>query len=374
MSDKTLPIHKVVKNLEERLSEVPVGSPHFADPRYEPVELCKENFHPVEDIDTDRTVCFVDGGYAPIVSAPNFTVGLVRVDFCKFKGQRRKTPHSIPRRVMTYVICCAKAKRDTIFYETEFVPLKDEWEKYLPQASDLRFSSFDESLRFGRQRVPIERAAASARVFMEWSFATHLIADELERDDILVKDGSLQTMVTNEVTYAELAYSNAIRKGIVFTGLSKSSRLFTSTGHPLFSAIDELSRSTPLQNSSWFYHPIVKITHPDHRAEMYAVKLHNVSEYVFRFEILRDQFGKMSKEDTESIIGALAVNSHDICFPGYPYGLIEADRFSRVTHHERSMQEVQFKSASASDGIWNDLSKHLKCINAHSILDEIAGG
>jgi hypothetical protein len=368
-----LPIHKVIENLKKRIGEMPLGDPNFADPRYQPIKLGVNNFHSIKIPDSDRTLCYVDGGNAQIVCAPNFIVELARLHFCRFKGRERIRLTSLPQSIVFYTVCCATSEQGKIKYETEFVPVKDEWAKFLPDIADLKFDSFDDTLMVGRQRAPIDRVSNSARTFAEWNLASHLINEELEEGDILVRDGSLQTVVTNESKYANRAYNAAIRKGVVFTGLSKTSSLFTTTGYPLLSAINELAETTPLKDGSWYYHPIVKITHPDHRAEMFAVKLHNTSEYVFRFEILRDQFQDMSLKEIESVIGALAVNARDIGFPGYPYGLVEADRLARITGHERDSHEVQFMSASASAGIWNVLLRHVKCVDAHSMLNKLAG-
>mgnify|MGYP006910664237 CR=1 FL=1 len=368
-----LPIHKVVENLKKRIGKMPLGDPNFADPRYQPIKLNVKNFHPIKIRNGDRTLCYVDGGNAQITWAPNFIVELTRLHFCRFKGRERIRSNSLPQIIEFYTVCCAIAEGNRIKYETEFVPVRDEWIKFLPDVADLKFDSFDETLMVGRQRAPIDRVSSSARTFAEWDLARHLINEELEEGDILVRDGTLQTIITNESKYAKRVYRAAIKKGVVFTGLSKASSLFTTTGYPLLSSINELAESTPLKDGSWYYHPVVKITHPDHRAEMFAVKLHDISEYVFRFEILRDQFQEMSSKEVESVIGALAVNACDIGFPGYPYGLVEADRLARVTSHERNSQEVQFMSASASAGIWDLLLRHVKCVDAHSILNKLAG-
>jgi len=373
LANKMLPIHKVIENLRKRIAEMPLGDPNFADPRYQPVKLSAKNFHPIKTPQRNRTICYVDGGNAQIVCAPNFIVELARLHFCRFKGRERIKLTASPQSIVFYTVCCATAEGGKIKYETEFVPVKDEWAKFLPDIADLKFDSFDKTLMVGNQRAPIDRVSNSARTFAEWSFARHLIDEELEEGDILVRDGSLQTVVRNESKYANRAYSAAMKKGVIFTGLSKTSSLFTTTGYPLLSSINELAEGTPLKDGSWYYHPIVKITHPDHRAEMFAVKLHDISEYVFRFEILRDQFQDMSSKEIESVIGALAVNARDIGFPGYPYGLVEADRLARITGHERDSQEVQFMSASASAGIWKILKRHVKCVDAHSLLNKLGG-
>ena len=372
MVDKKLPIHLVLENLKNRINNIPLGNPQFADPRYQEIELSSKHFHPIETFDNNRAICYIDGGNIAIARAPNFVVELTRLHSCKYQG-RERIRNVLPSRIEFYTVCCATLENDKIMYETEIIPVKDEWIKFLPNSKDLKFDSFDVTLMSGRQRASIDRVADSTRLFAEWSYTKYLIENELDKNDIVVKDGSLQTLVTNEAKYANKTYDKAIRKGVIFSGLSKTSSLFTTTGYPLLSSISELAENTNLKDESWYYHPIVDIVHPDHRAEMFAVKLHKNSEYVFRFEILRDQFLNMSSEDVDSVIGALALNSNDICFPGYPYGLIEADRFARISNQERGSHEIQFMSVSASSGFWASINRHLKCVNAHSMLDNLAG-
>jgi hypothetical protein len=370
---KMLPIHKVVERLRERIGELPLGDPIFGDIRYESVKLDPKNFHPIKSVESSRKICYVDGGNVQIIKAPNFIVELTRLYFCIFKSGKRITPHSLPQRIEFFTVCYAKAEKDRIKYETEFIPVRDEWSTFLPDVSDLKFDSFDETIMLGRQRASIDRVSDSARSFEEWNMATFVIEQELDENDILVRDGSLQTFVTNESKYARKAYNMALRKNVIFSGLSKTSSLFTTTGYPLLASISELAESAPLKDESWYYHPIVKITHPDHRAEMFAVKLHPTSRYVFRYEILRDQAQKMSLKEVNSIIGTLSANSCDICFPGYPYGLIKADSLARISSRERDSQQIQFMSASASAGIWKWIEKYVKCIDAHELLNKLAG-
>lgn len=370
--NKQLPIHMVLENLADRVSNIPVGDPLFEDPRYHAIKFRPEHFHPIDAADSSRTLCFIDGGNVSIVRAPNFVVELTRLHSCQFNGQE-KTQNPRPNRIEFYTICCAASENNQIIYETEFISVNDEWRKLLPDPRDLRFNSFDDTLMTGRQRASIDRVADCARLFAEWSYAQYLIEHKLEANDIVVKDGTLQTSITNEAKYANSTYEAAMQKGIIFSGLAKTSRLFTTTGYPLLSSIGMLAEQTDLKTDSWYYHPIVDIAHPDHRAELFAVKLQKNSEYVFRFEILRDQFQNMGLKALQSVIGTVALNSVDICFPGYPYGLIEADQLARVTEREKDSYKVQFMSAAASSDLWSRISRHLKCIDAHSLLDTLAG-
>jgi hypothetical protein len=175
LSDRMLPIHRVIENLRKRIVEMPVGDPNFADPRYQPINLSANYFHPTKIPDIDRTICYVDGGNAQIVYAPNFVVELARLHFCRFKGRERIRSNAIPQSIEYYTICCATAEGNRIKYETEFVPVKDEWTKFLPDIADLKFDSFDTTLMVGRQRAQIDSVSNSIRTFAEWSLARHLM-------------------------------------------------------------------------------------------------------------------------------------------------------------------------------------------------------
>ncbi len=373
MSAKTLPMHEVVENLTRRVVEVPIGDPIFGDYRYIPVPSSVENFHPIPVASSDRRFCFVDGGNVQVAVAPNFVVEFTRIYFNIIQRGERKNPSNLPQRIEFYTVCVAVPEGGGIAYETNFIPVRDEWAGYLPDAGDLHLDSFDPSIMTGRQRAPIEKVSDAARVFSEWNYAAHIMEKELSSNDVLVRDGTLQTFITNENHYAERAYGVASETGVVLTALSKTSSLFTTTGYPLLASIRQLSESTPFKDKTWHYYPIVKIEHPDHRAEMYAVKLHAYSDYVFRLEFFRNQHDALPRSEVESIIAGMAANSRDITFPGYPYGLVDADSFARVELSERESQEMQFISISEAAGVWKAFARFTKCLDAHNALNNIRG-
>lgn len=366
---RELPIHLVIQALERNVVDIPFGQPSFEDPRYKSFDLSTDYFCHLPKHTSERTISFVDGGSAEIIGAPNFSVGLNRVYFNLFKDERRLEARNLPQRIDFFTICFAKPSDGQIVYETELVPLREEWTAYLPQISDLTFNSLDRSLMTGSQRVPISRIIDISRLFAEWNLSSFIVQKELEEGDVLVRDGSLQTIAPNEGKYAMKAYQTALKKKVIFTSLSKTSTLLTRTGQPLLSTINSLSESSPIRNESWYYYPIVEINQPDHRAEMFAVKLHKLSEYVFRFEILKDQVDRRNIQDAGSIITSLSKNSMDLGFPGYPYGLIDADKFARVTGVEKRNNEFQLKSISGRT--WQKISKFIKTSDAHEILNRI---
>jgi hypothetical protein len=298
---------------------------------------------------------------------------LVRVYFNLFKGNKRLNPMHLPQRIEFYAICYAVNDSGRIFYESELVPMKEEWTEFLPDSNDLRFDSFDATLMMGPMRAPIHRVAETARQFAEWKYLGLVVDKELDDGDVVVRDGTLQTVVTKERAYADIASSNAVEKGVNLLSLSKTSTLFTSTGYPLMAAIAELAEQSALAKLSWYYNPIVEIKHPDHQAEMYAVKLHPQSNYVFRLEFLKPQAERMMSEDFEEIMGSLSANSEDVTFPGYPYGLLDADFFSKVSPQEAGSQEIQFLSCATDKGALVRLQRCLRASNAHDVLNKFGG-
>jgi len=369
-----LPIHDVAERINKRLVRLPLGKPSFADPRYKAYDFDLKNFHPIRSDKANPVMSFLDGGNAPVVIAPNFAVYLTRVYFNLFKGTERIFPKNLPPLIEFYTICYAVDNGGRIFYETEFVPLKEKFAVFLPDDNDLSFDSFDPTLRIGPQRVPIDRVAKTARLFAEWRYSRFVIEKELEVGDMMIQDGTLQTIVTNERKYADETNNVALEKEVKLLGLSKTSTLFTTTGYSLFAAIAELAESSPLTDSSWFYHPIVDINQPDHRAEMYAVKLHPQSHYVFRLELLKPQVKGMEVNEIGEVISQLSLNSHDASFPGYPYGLLDADKFARVRYDEKEDRRIQFLSFASGNGLLVRLNRCLNSSNAHDVLNRLLRG
>jgi len=111
------------------------------------------------------------------------------------------------------------------------------------------------------------------------------------------------------------------------------------------------------KDGAWFYHPVVKAV--TDMPEISFARLHEQSRYVFRIETIRPN-------DMTSIMDVLSYYSSDPAFPGYPYGLIEADRFARVSKQETEQMKIRFMMQSDKR-----LQSELNALNAHSILDNM---
>lgn len=369
-------MNKAISNLMEELDryipDMDFGQPYFRDPRYTPYPLDPKNFKELDNDRIARKVCYVDGGNLEIFGGANFSVQYNRLYFCIFDEQNKRVhPRKTPSKIEFFSATFAKQKSNELKYNTIIVPVSFIPKGIIPQVSDLEFNSMDKTLCFGIQRANISHVGSMARRFSEWSFAAAILENELSVGDILVRDGSLQTAITNESKYSDLTYEMAEETKVILTGLSKTSRLFTSTGLSLLGAIAELAALNGLQQKAWYYHPVVHNIHPDHKAVIFVVKLHSAAVYTFRYEIFREQAENMSQEEIMSVMASLSYNSRDLAFPGYPYGLIESDRNARVAYKELEGLRTLFFSEISKRKKWQKFARHIRTQDAHSILNEI---
>ena len=361
---------RIAEFLDSCVAEDELGQPYFGNPDYETLPFLPANFVPIKDVEPSVRMAFVDGGNQEMIGAPNFSVQINRVYFNIFKGRERILPDSLPRKVEFYSATTASYRDDGIFFDTSVFPLKPEFEGFVP-GQPLSFSSLDRTVTIGNQRADIQHVASVARRFAEWKFAEHVIEKELEKGDMIVHDGSLQTSLTNEYKYLARAVEAAMDKGVVFAGISKTSTLFTTTGLSLLGAVQKLAEDYAVKGP-WCL-PIAKVANVLHNAFIYVVKLHESAQYVFRYEIYGEQAKRMNEEDFCRVTSALASNSKDISFPGYPYGLIDADNFARVSGDEIDAYRVPLMSEISKRGKWKKISRHICSGDAHGVLDLLKG-
>ncbi|HVP15771.1 MAG TPA: DNA double-strand break repair nuclease NurA [candidate division Zixibacteria bacterium] len=361
---------KIAEYLDLTIEE-DVGQPYFGNSDYETLPFPPVSFVPIEDVEPSIRTAFVDGGNQEVLGAPNFSAQINRIYFNIFKGRNRIPPTSLPSRIEFYSATMSDFRDGGIFYDTRVFPLKVEFEGLIPEDRHLSFSSVDRTVTFGTQRADIRHVASVARRFAEWELAKHVIENELEKGDLIVHDGSLQTSFTNEHMYMARVMEAAMGKGVILAGISKTSTLFTTTGLSLLGAVQKLAEDHKVKGS-WCL-PIARVANVKHNAFIYVVKLHESANYVFRYEIYGEQARRMSEEDFCSVTSALASNSKDMSFPGYPYGLVDADSFARVSGDEIDSYRVPLMSELSRLGKWKKISRHICSGDAHSVLDMLKG-
>jgi hypothetical protein len=364
-------VKKVAQDLDARVSEVDLGNPDLSSHNYDTVPLAPSNFHPVKHPHSTRKIAFVDGGNQPLLQAPNFSVQFNRLYFNVFERSKRVNHEaSIPQKVEFVSATVARFEGNEIVFETTLFPVVEGNEVFLPDRADLSFSSFDQRIMQGTSRADIRRVATIARRFAEWKLATSVVENVLSDGDVLVMDGTLRTAFKNEDSYARQGYSAARKRGVVYTGLAKTSNLFTTTGLSLLGAVRKLAEDNRVE-PPWYYYPIAKSKSPEHEAAIFLLRLRPESPRIFRYEIQANQAEKLTEEQLCEVFSELSENSCDIAFPGYPYGLVDADANAKVIGSDVELHRVMLLSQISKNGSWPKFSRHMESSDAHDVLDNL---
>jgi hypothetical protein len=357
--------------LSSDISKRKLGDPFFNKEKYLTYPLDVENFNSIFTSKKNRKIAFIDGGNQELLATPEYSIQINRIYFNIFENNKRIIPKYIPQRI-EFLSITSSTYDGQVNFKTLISPIDDKFRKYLPQKELLEVTADEEKFIAGTQ-AGMERVASMARRFSEWTIAEHIIDSELESDDIIVKDGSLQTAHTNENLYVNKLLKKAEDRNIIFTGLSKTCRLTTDTQISLIASIQRLAEESKVKYDKWCYYPIAKSkkANIEHKAVMMVVKLNKNADRTFRFEILKEQAENMGKDEILDIVASIADNSNDMTFPGYPYGLIDADSWARVKNVEMESYKIQLYSEISKMGIWKILSPHIKAVDAHEKLDEM---
>lgn len=365
-------IKEIAEILSSDLSRRELGNPSFKDSDYRSCPLNKEYFHEINSPKTDRKIAFVDGGNQELIPSPIFSVQLNRVYFSIFKNNKRFSIRpEIPQRMEFLSYTSSQLENGNISFRTKIRPVKDKFIDFLPDEKDLQTTALKEKVDAGTQ-AGMDRMASMARRFAEWEITKHAIK-ELNKGDIIVRDGSLQTSHAHEDKYINEVFEEALKNEVIITGLSKTCRLTTDTHSSLIDSIQKLAEESGIKYNKWCYYPVAwsKDTNHEHKAVIMVVKLNKHAHTAFRFEILKKQVDEMENEGKEiiDIVSSIADNSRDIRVPGYPYGLIDADSWARVKNEEMEGYKTRLYSELAKTGILPRVNPLIKIINTHKILD-----
>ena len=335
---------EIAEKIIEKLDEI-TGSTgkfvQFSNEKYRPVEFNKENFHKIGD--AEGRIAFIDGGNNPIFEASSFSLQFVRVYWTVYSRNKREKS-----RKKEFFVLASSSEGSTITLDAFGSSLKLD-----------KISAFDKTLAKGKHRVSVSEAALAYRKLAELNEAVKLI-DELDSGDIIVLDRDLEASITGEKELLDELYAKAEEKNVIVCGIAKTARLFTDTGDSVLAAVSSIA-----PEGEWYYLPVAEIDYEKHKAEICIVKLHPKSKYIFRLEIFNRQ-----KESLGNALGILKKNSADPVFLGYPYGLIEADRFARVSNDEAEYLKVKLTSKAGKNR--DKIINYMKSVDSHSVLDNIS--
>ena len=363
-------IINLIKSEEKSRQDIFDGEqPQFSDKRYSSFPLDKNNVREFDLFDENKKVTYIDGGNIELISSPSIYLGLVRIYFNIFMNNKIVMPNNLPQKFEFYVFGKALGNEKDIDFNFKLFPFSKEYGFDLEDA-DKTINSHDPTISNRNFRAELGSVCGVARRFLEWKVSELIIQKELGKGDILVRDGSLQTAITGESNYSKKAYQAAEDKKVTFCGIAKRSRLYTSKGRSLSYAIKLLGNKI-CPNKLWYYYPVAEINHPDHSAEMYFVKFHPSSRYTFRFEIEKNRAKELSRKGIEEILGIIASNSVDLRFPGYPYGLVDADYIARIRSDEKETQKALFMSLCDDEEILRFIDENISVEDAHDVLDSL---
>lgn len=271
------------------------------------VPVTADKFHLLEKKSADRFV-FTDGGSAAILKSPQACLFYVKIAAVVYGGSKKVDMYE------SWCISTLKYEDKLVFeVESDLVPA------FTIPAEDMEH----------------EAVIDIARRCMELEVAS--------RYDNVVLDGSFLNMKDIELKYFQKLKPDAI-------ALSKTSSFISHKGK---SPSQILNAKSP--NKTWVF----DIGNID-GLQFYFTKLNAYGRHIFKVE-------SVSPVPIE-IFERLMSLSNDGVFPGYPYGLIEADMHARLSNQEKESLRIQ---ALVKSGNAEKIRECESSCDAHSILDNI---
>lgn len=368
---KIFPLKDCITFIESYKKEFIKGdTPFIAGEKEEGFKVAEERIFKIENNNDIRNLGFIDGGTSSIIRGGDFSINLNRVAGVLFKNNQLTNLIKTPEIIEFFSATILKPLTDgTMAYYTCLFPRESEHQKFLPDDIIIPMNEIREIMGF-KYMPSVESVAGVAMRFAEWSYAKHFVQNELNKGDIFIRDGSLQTGYNGEIILARDLYLEAKDKSVYITGLSKSCRLITKNGGSLISLIDFIA-SNKYPNQKWYYHPIYKITKADNLADVFFVKLHEHAYSPFRFDIFIEQSQVIDIQEKNTIISNIAFNADDLSFPGYPYGLIKADQRSCISMKEIEPNKIQLIAEFDSEIYEKYILPRVRSMDAHDILNKI---
>jgi hypothetical protein len=326
-----------------------------------PVAISKDNFRPIGvSSGSDMPVFFIDGGNQEIIGSPQFSVQFIRVYWTKYVSSRRVECGTDE----FFVLAQAEAVDGVLSCNIKTFPVRrsmvDESVVGIQQFFSFR-DAVDDVKGFNDSRI--SSLASSFRRKAELSLARSIAM--LNPGACVVLDGCLfSTDVSDSKVVADLlAFADS--KDVSVVALSKSSGMMTESGCAAGVALGSFV-CAELSDDCWFYHPVA-VFGSDSLFDVCLVKLHPLSRHVFRIDFSRSRTGDLSM-----LLGVLVSVSCDSCLLGYPYGLIEADRFARVSDEEANYLKTIVEDILRKSGDKGKVSlASLSASDVHGILDSI---
>ncbi|MBI2548656.1 DNA double-strand break repair nuclease NurA [Candidatus Woesearchaeota archaeon] len=328
----------------------------FSEAGYTTFPFAAANFHHIQpyspNTSLNLTFLFVDGGNAEILESSCFSLQQLRTAAVMVKNNKRVAFY----RSNWLCMISPLTQKDHVYFK---VKLYASEKSLFSVPQQFLIDAMDESLRLGQQRVALNKIGELIRRILELRMAQFMV-QQSDPGAILVLDGSLQITHREEQKVFETLSHEATSKQILLCGLCKTNSIITKKGT---SIVPLLQQHAPAEGI-WYYTPLAVRQDYSDKTLLSFVKLHSTARYIFLFESIHDEHCDLAK-----VVAGLAQNARDAIFPGYPYGLISADQFARISHQEKELLKTQLMVHAGSH--WKLIEHSLRTKNAHAVLDTI---
>lgn len=310
---------KVINEIIDELNKIIT----FSSDKIDGIEINKKKFTQISENKIIKEICFVDGGNQEIIGSSNFSLQFIRIYYNIFLDNKIDS-----RKYEFFVLINSINENNNIKYKTKiFGDFKE---------LELVFDSFDNTLT-GVKRAKISEIGNVIRRFAELRAASLIDV----KDSVIVLDGDLEVKVTYENIFFEELFRKVKENNNILLGLSKTTDLFTDNADSIAAVLNSVEEGV------WHY----KISE-----NVYFIKLNKNSRYVFRLDLFNFN---------EDIFSLLLYNSRDPAFIGYPYGLVDAHRFAKISNDEKEYLKLKIISNLKK------IKPYLNAVNAHNILESI---
>ena len=316
-------------------------------------ELSRESWNSLQPAAADAgnkgAIAFVDGGNAEMLKTPAAEIHRIRTAVVVISGKklalaRQKEGYAIIKASVDNVNGEGKLLYEAKFFNSNLDGMLD-GNTLEFQTGELAASGNGEAMGKAAEIIRKLAELAAAR------WAAQKLGDSV---NAIVLDGTLETFGSKEQKGMELLKAEAATKGMHLGAVAKTCSLLTGSGSSLIATAEEAS------NGRTGLLAVAEGMAERHMAKIAVAKLNSSATHLFRIECCTDM-GKFAAE--------LAAQSNDLAFPGYPYGLMMADRFARISDSDTELTKA--KMMATADGELKGLMNQAKALDAHSILDNI---
>lgn len=300
----------------------------------EAYDVREERFKTFERESADARIAAVDGSSKVVLDAGSYIIGIYRAGYVVYQNRELVGKEIKPLEIELI----SKSCREELYRE------------FLSKVSEEEPSIFS---------VELSNVLGRIRDFEELNIISELI-DDLDRDDIILRDGSLRAGYKHLDAPLKEITEKAGEKGVHLIGISKRSS-YNIKDAPLIPIIKK-SGEKLFPRECWYY-PVAEQLKEHQYGKIYVVRFNPLSSYAFRTDVNLPE-----SERPENIFGKISDYCNDASYPGYPFPL--AMVHNEVVIDKNFSRDIRYRlqSIALSEDVsmkdWEDLFQDF-----HEILD-----